>query len=170
MEADGTNLQPMRYTGVDLPAKFFCLTWLGEGFISYTIEKDTGRRVRVVDISTGDTWPLEVAGMNDGFDRSCPLWPMLVKNPWIVLVSNRNGQDEIYKYDPDRQKEEQVTFDSSGSLGITRSANEEWIAFYSHRTGNWDIFLARTFGVATGNQWNITNNPADDIQPAWEPY
>jgi Tol biopolymer transport system component len=40
------------------------------------------------------------------------------------------------------------------------------MSFYSKRTGDWNIFV---MGLSGKDQWIITDDPADDIQPAWEP-
>ncbi|WP_225990646.1 TolB family protein [Bacillus luti] len=41
------------------------------------------------------------------------------------------------------------------------------IAFSSNRDGNFEIYVMNPDG---SNQTNITNNPADDSEPAWSPF
>jgi Tol biopolymer transport system component len=40
------------------------------------------------------------------------------------------------------------------------------IAFESSRAGNWEIYVMNSDGTATTR---LTNNPANDLQPAWSP-
>lgn len=168
MESDGTNVQPMHSTAIDSSEQFFCLVWIGEGLVSFSITRETkDRLVRIVDTATNDSFTPD--GLNDTYDRSCPIFPTFIGNPWFVFISNKNGNDQIYKYDFDRDIEEQVTTGPSSNIGTSRSSDESWIVFYSEISGNHDIFLTKTKGIGT-DIWNITNNPADDIQPAWEPY
>ena len=165
VKADGTDIQSLRYTSIESTSRMLCLTWISEGFLSFTVEENGKRKVRVVDTTNGDTLTPQV--LNGAHDRSCPLAPALLTDSWVVFVSNRDGHDEVYKYSLQSDAEVQLTQGSSASLGPSRSSDEGWTAFYSRRTGNWDIYVMPSDGK---NQWNITNDSADDIQPAWEPY
>ncbi len=165
MNADGTQVQSLRYTSINSNSRMFCLTWLSEGYLSFTVEEDGERKVRVVDTSTGETGT--PARLNGAHDRSCPLIPALVTDSWAVFVSNRDGHDEIYKYNTQSDADVQLTKDSTSSLGPSRSSDEAWITFYSKRTGNWELYVMDNDGK---NQWDITDDPGDDVQPAWEPY
>lgn len=172
MEMNGTKVETLLGTRLSPPARFICMNWIGEGTISYTFEEDLKRQIRLLDIEDFHISLLDI--FENEFSRSCPIWsPTSEINPWMVFVSDQSGEDEIYKFNFKTKEELQVTFDSSGSLGVSRSMNaasDNWIVFYSKRTGNWDIFTAQINGIGSGGQWNITNDPADDIQPAWEPY
>src|SRR5258705_6108614 len=77
MNIDGTNIQSFQYTSIDSVEQFYCLTWLGEGLISFTVESGNDRKVKIVDIATGNTSTLNE--LNSGYDHSCPLLPALVK-------------------------------------------------------------------------------------------
>ncbi len=165
MSADGTNIQSYKYTSLDSTDRFFCITWLGESFLSFSVQGSASRLVRAVDTTNGDVATPDI--LNNGDALACPLLPTLVSDRWMIFVSNRDGHDEIYKSDPQNNDEVQLTKNSAPSLGPSRSSDESWIAFYSKRSGNWDIFVMNINGK---DQWNITNDPADDIQPAWEPY
>jgi Tol biopolymer transport system component len=152
-------------SSIDPPSKMLCLTVIADGLISFTTDHAGVRSVQVLDLPSGGVSRPNV--LNSPSDRSCPLVPALSTDPWIIFVSNRAGPDEIFKYDIDTKSETQLTFGSAWSLGPSRSSSEDSIAFYSKQTGNWDIYV---LGLDGNNEWNITNNPADDIQPAWEPY
>lgn len=171
-DLDGTKVETIHGTKLSTAAKFFCINWLGDGLISYTFEEDSQRQVRLMDVRD---YRISVHDFLEGeTPRACPLWsPTSGTNPWMMFVSDRGGEDELYKYNFNTEEELQVTFNSLGSLGAARSMNaasDDWIVFYSKQTTNWDIFVARINGLGDHGQWNITNNSADDIQPAWEPY
>jgi Tol biopolymer transport system component len=46
------------------------------------------------------------------------------------------------------------------------SPSGDLIAYESNRTGNWDVYTVRPDGTG---QRNVTQNPAEDIRPAWRP-
>lgn len=164
MNSDGTDIRAFQYTSIESTGQFICLTSPAEGFVSFTVEDGDVREVRVLDTASGKATTPDT--FNAEHDHSCPQLPSLVTNPWFVFISNRNGHDDIYKQHMYNDSEVQLTQDSS-SMGPSLSSDEDWFTFYSKRTGNWDIFIMDFDGE---NQWNITNDPADDIQPAWEPF
>jgi Tol biopolymer transport system component len=159
------DLRSFQYTSVESSTRFLCLMWVSEGWLGFTTQDGGARETRVVDTANGDTWRPDA--LKGEHDRSCDLLPALTSNPWVVFVSNRDGHDEIYKYNLQSDAEVQLTKDSVSSFGPSRSSDETWISFYSQRGGDWDIYVMGSDGK---NQWDITNDPADDIQPAWEPY
>jgi len=165
MKPDGTDIVSFQYTSIESNKKIICLSGLSSEILGFTIEENSVRETRIVNLSNRDVvWP-------DFFktkqDRSCPLVPNLNTNPWVFFISNRDGNDEIYKLQISDEKETQVTVNTSVGLGLTRSSDEDWIGFSSKQGGNWEIYIMSRDGKY---QWNITNNSAQDIQPAWEPY
>jgi TolB protein len=48
----------------------------------------------------------------------------------------------------------------------TWSSDGTWIAFSSHRDGNFEIYVMNADG---SGQTRLTNHPADDVEPAWQP-
>ena len=44
------------------------------------------------------------------------------------------------------------------------SPDGQWIAFQSHRTGNWEIFVMDSNGA---NETQVTNHPGGDGSPRW---
>jgi Tol biopolymer transport system component len=133
--------------------------------ISFSTQEIGMVKVYILDISNGDVWRPDI--FNGAHQRSCPQVAKLVMDRWDIYVDIQNENFEIYKYDEKSDLDVPLTGIDSMSLGPSRSMDEGWLAFYSQRTGNWEIFIANITGV---NQWNISQNPADDIQPAWEPY
>ena len=58
-------------------------------------------------------------------------------------------------------------FSTTESIEVVRlSADGQWLAFDSDRSGNMDIYKMRVDG--TGLQ-QLTTNPADDFRPSWSP-
>jgi len=84
-----------------------------------------------------------------------------------MFITNRDGHDEIYGFVDSQDPDEQFTKGTEASLGISRSADGGWITFYTRRNGNGDIYIMY---LRNKENWNITDNPSDDVDPAWEPY
>ncbi len=165
INADGTGLQAYPTSSVEAGTNFLCLTSITDGVISFTTDRAGARSVQLLDLKSGaDSAPLI---LNTGHDRSCPLVPSLKADPWVVFQTNRDGNEEIYKYDLNNNGDVQLTSHSTASQGATISSSEDWLAFASKRTGNWEIYVT---GLDGKYQYDISNNPYDDIEPAWEPY
>ncbi|MBL8154912.1 MAG: PD40 domain-containing protein [Anaerolineae bacterium] len=91
--------------------------------------------------------------------------------PWVLYVSNRTGNQEIF-----RQDLEGDAPPLNVSRGFGRDAddeapslspNGEWVAFRSSRTGSWEIFVADSGGQRPTQQ--LTFNDAIEGRPAWSP-
>ena len=59
-----------------------------------------------------------------------------------------------------------LTTDPANDLRPAWSADGARIAFFSSRSGNYDIWVMNADG---GNQRQLTDDPADDRRPAWSP-
>jgi WD40 repeat protein len=86
--------------------------------------------------------------------------------PAITFVSNRDGNDEIYRIDPDGANQQRLTTTASaeGWPGISSDARR--ITFWSARDGNQEIYVMDADGA---NQQRLTFNSANDEAPAWSP-
>ena len=75
--------------------------------------------------------------------------------------------DDIYVIDADGKNLINLTKDSPQTdKNPVWSPDGAMIAFVSYRDGNAEIYM---MGVDGSNPTNITNNPADDLSPAWAP-
>jgi Tol biopolymer transport system component len=164
MDMDGKNIRSFGSTSVDSTSSIICLTWLSEGVISFSTREVDKVEVFITDTATGESWRPDL--FTGEHERACPLMAALVQDRWDIFVDYQNDQSQIYKYDSKSDLDVQMTSLGSSNLGPSRSADESWITYYSNRTGNWDIFV---MGVDGSPQWNITQDPGDDIQPVWEP-
>jgi len=85
----------------------------------------------------------------------------------IVFASSRDGNMEIYVMAaaplavPSR-----LTFDAGFDIDPVWSPDGSKIAFRSQRDGNAEIYVMNADG---SNQSNLTNDPATDVSPSWQP-
>lgn len=85
---------------------------------------------------------------------------------WLVFVSNRDGDDDIYRLDILNNSLLNISLSSSDDLNPSWSPDGTKIAFNSYRTGNSEIFVSNSDG---SNLRQLTNHPAYDGQPSWSP-
>ena len=85
----------------------------------------------------------------------------------IAFTSNQNGGDDIYAMNTDGSAQRRLT-----KNGVPRDAspafspNGEKITFETNRDGNSEIYKMRTDGKGLVN---LTNDPAGDFTPDWQP-
>ncbi len=84
----------------------------------------------------------------------------------LAFVSDRDGNDEIYLLDIDRDFLYRVTDNPFGDRYPTWSPDGRYIAFQSDRDGNYEIYVMNANG---NNVRRLTENSADDLQPSWSP-
>jgi Tol biopolymer transport system component len=84
----------------------------------------------------------------------------------IVFASNRDGQFEIYRVDPDGRNLVRLTNNSADDTEPVWSFDGAKIAFTSTRDGNREIYVMNADG---SGQINVTNNDADDQYSTWSP-
>lgn len=88
---------------------------------------------------------------------------------YVIYHSDRDsvGFFDLYLLRADMQGEQNLTNtpDISESFGAF-SPDGTYLAYHGNATGNDDIYIRETFGGATVN---ITDNPAEDRYPAWQP-
>jgi hypothetical protein len=102
--------------------------------------------------------------------------------PPVAFVSERDGNREIYTADRGEpgggsaQNLLRRTNDPAADENPAWSPGWARIAFQSNRSGNWDIFTIRadcdpstTDASAACDLQQLTDDPADDMLPAWSP-
>ncbi|MCJ7824375.1 MAG: protein kinase [Anaerolineales bacterium] len=83
---------------------------------------------------------------------------------WLV----KNGKQEIYIAYAQSPSLDPISLTNSlGNKEPTFSPNDQWIVFTSTRDQNPEIYVMTTNG---SGQENLTQNPARDMQPDWQPY
>lgn len=70
----------------------------------------------------------------------------------------------IHVIDTDGENHRQLT--RSNDMGAVWCPDEQSMAFYSYRDGNWEIYVMDSMG---GNQCNISRHPMTDTYPTWSP-
>jgi hypothetical protein len=85
----------------------------------------------------------------------------------LAFASNRSGNWDIYVYDIPRGELIQLTTGLNYDAHPTWSPDGLWIAFESYQNENLDIFLIKVDG--SQQALRLTNDPAPDFAPAWEP-
>ncbi|HNP74521.1 MAG TPA: DPP IV N-terminal domain-containing protein, partial [Kouleothrix sp.] len=86
--------------------------------------------------------------------------------PAITFVSHRDGNDEIYRMNPDGGNQQRLTNSASAEGWPGMSADARQITFWSARDGNNEIYVMDADGA---NQRRLTFNSANDEAPAWSP-
>ena len=103
-------------------------------------------------------------------------------DPPVAFVSDRDGNREIYTADRGKlgggpaQNLVRRTDDAAADENPAWSPGWTRIAFQSNRNGNWDIFTVRADcnphapdASTSCDLRQLTNDPADDMLPAWSP-
>jgi Tol biopolymer transport system component len=85
---------------------------------------------------------------------------------WIVFTSNRDGNQEIYKVNPDGTGLTNLTKNPANDYSPTSFPEGGLLAFVSDRDGNPEIYTMTTDG---GSPANISNNAAQDLDPTFDP-
>jgi hypothetical protein len=93
--------------------------------------------------------------------------------PRIAFTSDRDNNREIYTMDPEGKDVQRVTHNPASDEAPAWSPGWSRLVFQSDRSGNWDIYSIRTdcpsAAEADCDLRRLTNDPADDMLPAWSP-
>lgn len=84
----------------------------------------------------------------------------------LVFYSNRDGNNEIYRADPDGSDPRRLTFHAASDVDPDVWRNGRDVIFTSNRTGNPDIYLLDT---RSGQTSNLTMHAATDGWARWSP-
>jgi serine/threonine protein kinase len=84
----------------------------------------------------------------------------------IALVSDRDGDSEIYVINADGSEQTNVTTSNGSDYSPVWSPDGKKIAFVSERDGNPEIYVMNPDG---SEQINLSNNSQSDAWPAWSP-
>jgi len=74
---------------------------------------------------------------------------------WDVMIAHSDGSDQRI-----------ISQNPADDIHPTWGPNEEWIAFSSNRTGNYEIYIAP---VTSDTLIQVTDDPGIDQYPAWNP-
>jgi hypothetical protein len=86
--------------------------------------------------------------------------------PQVVFVSDRDGNDEIYRVNTDNTNLTRLTSSPAVDTTPAYSPDGQRIAFVSNRTGNAEIYIMNADGSAVQQ---ITNYAGPDLEPSWSP-
>lgn len=92
----------------------------------------------------------------------------------LAFVSDVDGNVEIYTSAADGSNPQQVTRHPAADWPVSWSPNGRWLLFASDRDGHWNLYLvaagcAAAPATCAGQTYRLTNDPADEREPAWSP-
>jgi len=118
-------------------------------------------RLFALDPSTGTLYEFPAAATAAGENR----FPAVSSRGDIAFVSTRDGNNELYVLS-DQGQLTRLTTHPASDHSPSWSADGSRLAFVSDCTGSDEIFV---IGLDGSGLRNITNNAADDLEPAWSP-
>jgi TolB protein len=121
----------------------------------YSMLQDGSNQINVTNSpSSSDTFPFW--GNLGGF---------ITPTPGILFTSNRSGNSDIFKMNPDGSNVVNLTLNPSNDYASVLSLDGK-IAFTSERDGNPEIYIMNSDGTG---QTNVTNSTASDGYPSFSP-
>lgn len=119
------------------------------------------------DIYTNNICNLAEESFNMADNPAADVYPRLNTDAsWVVFVSDRDGNDEIYKVRIDGQELTRLTYHNAVDTRPAFSPDGTQVTFASDRTGNADIFLMDSDGL---NVRPLTTSTLFDVEPEWSP-
>ncbi len=108
--------------------------------------------------------------LQPGFPDGDMLRPSYCPNSgnWVLFQHRAGSSDDwdIMIAHPDGSDQRILAQNSADDIHPTWGPNDEWIAFSSDRTGNYEIYLT---DVNNDTLIQLTDDPATDQYPAWNP-
>lgn len=116
-----------------------------------------------------DVFLISADGSNQGsltrdseFHDLTPIW----SRTGLVFVSERDGNEEIYRTDVDGRNMQRLTQNGVPDTAPAWSPDGRFIVFVSTRDGNPDLYWMNADG---SNVTRLTNTPATESSPSWGP-
>jgi len=170
---DGTDLR--RLTESDDISRDGNLVWSPDGTkLAYSAVRSGGIEIHVLDVEGAP--PGDAAGQR--LTDSLPPVRNLVTS-WspdgtrLAFSSDRDGNAEIYLMDVDGSDVVRLTNDPASDTEADWSPDGRLIAFSSDREGNRDIYVLdvaeATQNADDASVGRLTDQPGDDVGPAWRP-
>jgi Tol biopolymer transport system component len=135
------------------------------GKIVFTTDRDFAGDIHYSEIYLIelDKWKEERLTDNLHYDGMPDLSP---DGKWVVFMSDRDGDDEIFVMGVDGNAVKQLTDNSTRDTYPRWSPDGERIVFESDRDGNAEIY---TMDADGGSQTRLTSNEVVDQMPDWSP-
>lgn len=171
MNADGSNQQPLAnssiyYNALRRGGPEYCAR---NGLYCVKADRRSGRwdmDIFVEDREYGTGWHNIVS--NNHIDWDPRMHP---DGWWVVFVTNRNGNDELFLISREVTEERRLTInDWQWDKHPSWSPDGKLIAFFSNRvTGRRQIWILDPNAPfeENVNPYNISNNPYHDYEPVW---
>ena len=164
MDANGSNVVALTN---NLGGNNFGPSWSPDGSkIAFTSARDAGN-LEIYVMNADGLNPTNVT--NDIQSDYDPSWsPDGSKIVFTHQGTNPGDRADIYMMSPNGTAKANITNTAASSeFSAAWSPDGSRIAFVTDRDGNAEIYLMWSDG--SGVPQNFTNNPADDLQPDWQP-
>jgi uncharacterized protein (TIGR02145 family) len=173
MDVDGSNLRRI----TDDPGIDGHADWSPDGsHIVFTSERDGNPELYIMDVVSAEPGSGDLRRLT--YDDGGDWWPdWSPDGTMIAFKSDRDGDFEIYVMavpdgpDVDGTALRQLTDNDAEDGEPDWSPDGTRIAFESNRDGGFDIYVmdVDNAGQGSGNVQRLTDHPARDIMPVWQP-
>lgn len=85
---------------------------------------------------------------------------------WMVFVSDRDGNPNLYLARTDGSEQRQLTTNPEAELDPAWGGAGRYIVFETNRAGNWDLWL---YDVVGGAFYQMTFDTSNEMNAAWSP-